>query len=112
MGKENGLPAIIGENVKRAFTFTDEVVEGYPGHLAGTESCRKAGQHVKQEFEKFCDGGTVKAEEFIIHPWSFLKYIPGMVVVYFTCAVLLYFEYPWIAFAGLAVSLFAFIGQH
>ncbi len=111
MGKENILPEITGPDVKRAFAFTDEVVEGYPGHLAGTESCHRVGRRVKQEFEKFCDDGSVKAEEFVIHPWSFLKYIPGLVVVYFICAVLLYFQYPWIAFAGLAVSLFVFIGQ-
>jgi hypothetical protein len=111
MAKENILPEITEPDVRRAFTFTDEVVDGYPGHLAGTESCRRVGQRVKQEFEKFCDNGSVKAEEFVIHPWSFLKYIPGMVVVYFICAVLLYFQYPWIAFAGLAVTLFVFIGQ-
>ena len=111
MGNENLLPEITEMDVRRTFTFTDEVVEGYPGHLAGTESCRRVGQRVKQEFEKFCDAGSVKAEEFVIHPWSFLKYIPGMVVMYFICAVLLYFQYPWIAFAGLAVCLFVFIGQ-
>ncbi|MGD0854305.1 MAG: hypothetical protein ABSA18_00680 [Dehalococcoidia bacterium] len=111
MGKENILPEITEPDVRRAFAFTDEVVEGYPAHLAGTESCRRTGQRVKQEFENFCDDGSVKAEEFVIHPWSFLKYIPGMVVVYFICAVLLYFQYPWIAFAGLAVTLFVFIGQ-
>jgi hypothetical protein len=111
MGNEHVLPEINEADVNRAFTFTDEVVEGYPGRLAGTESCLKAGQRVRQEFEKFCDEGSVKTEEFVIHPWSFLKYIPGMVVVYFICAVLLYFQYPWIALAGLALTLFAFIGQ-
>jgi aminopeptidase YwaD len=111
MGNENVIAEISEADVKRAFTFTDEVVEGYPGRLTGTESCRKAGLRVRQEFEKFCDAGSVKSEEFVIHPWSFLKYIPGMVVVYFACAVLLYFQYPWIALAGLAVTLFVFTGQ-
>lgn len=108
---EHTLPEIDGADVRGALNFTDKVVEGYPGRLAGTECCHKVGHCIRQEFEKFCDSGSVKMEEFVIHPWSFLKYIPGLVVIYFICAVLLYFQYPWIAFAGLAVSLFAFIGQ-
>ena len=110
MGKD-ALPAVSEADVKRAFALTDEIVEGYPGRLGGTESCRKAGERIKKEFEQFCDKGTVKSEEFIIHPWSFLKYIPGLVVVYFAVAALLYFQYPWIALAASAISLFAFIGQ-
>lgn len=110
MGRE-ALPPVGEADVKRAFALTDEVVEGYPGRLAGTESCRRAGERIRQELEQFCDRGSVRSEEFTVHPWSFLKYIPGLVVVYFACAVLLYFQYPWIALAGLALSLFAFIGQ-
>jgi aminopeptidase YwaD len=104
-------PQVTDANVKRAFSLTNEVVDGFPGRLTGTESCRKAGVRVKQEFEKHCDPGSVKSEEFILHPWSFLKYIPGLVVLYFACMILLYFGLPWIAFAGLAVGMFAFIGQ-
>lgn len=111
MGKGDMLPAIGATEVRRAFEFTDEVVEGYPGRLTGTGSCHKAAHRIRQEFEKFCDTGSVKAEEFTSHPWSFLKYIPGLVVVYFISAVLLYFQYPWVAFACMALSLFVFIAQ-
>ncbi|MGD0354158.1 MAG: M28 family peptidase [Dehalococcoidia bacterium] len=111
MSTKENLRAVNEADVKQAFTFTDEVVDNYPGRITGSESCRKAGQRVREEFEKFCDRGSVKAEEFIIHPGSFLKYIPGLVVVYFICAALLYFGYYWVAFAGLAIALFAFIAQ-
>lgn len=111
MGTEENLRAINEADVKQAFAFTDEVVDNYPGRITGSESCRKAGQRVKEEFEKFCDRGSVKTEEFVIHPWSFLKYIPGLVAVYFISAALLYFGFYWVAFAGLALSVFVFTGQ-
>jgi aminopeptidase YwaD len=102
-------PKVTEANVKQAFSFTDEVVNGFPGRITGSEPCRKTGERVKQEFEKFCD--SVRSEEFIVHPWSFLKYIPGLVVLYFICVTLLYFGFAWIAFAGLALGLFVFFAQ-
>ncbi len=111
MGTKGNLRAVNEADVKQAFAFTDEVVDNYPGRITGSESCRKAGLRVKEEFEKFCDPGSVKIEEFIIHPWSFLKYIPGLVVVYFICAFLLYFGYYWWALLGLALCIFVFTGQ-
>jgi len=113
MGDAAKLPEIGPQQVKEAFAFTDEVVEGYPGRLTGTEACHKAGRRIKEEFEKFCDPGSVKIEEITTHPLSFLKYIPGMVVLYFACMLLLYFVpgLAWVSFAGLALGLFVFYGQ-
>jgi len=111
MGNEIGAPDITQESARRVLAFTDEVVEGYPGRVAGSESARKAGERVKQEFEKYCDPGTVAGEEFAVHPKSFLKYIPGLVIVYFVCMILLYYGFPWIAFAGMAIALLVFVGQ-
>ena len=101
------------EQVKHTFAFCDEVVENFPGRVAGSEAVRKAGLRVKEEFEKNCDAGTVKVDQFDIHPWSFLKYIPGLVVLYFTCIVLLYCNpaLAWISLAGMALGLFVFYGQ-
>ena len=53
----------------------------------------------------------MRSEEFEVHPKSFLKYIPGLVILYFACMTLLYFGFAWIAFAGMAVGLFVFIAQ-
>jgi aminopeptidase YwaD len=107
------LPQMGPQQVKEAFALTNEVVEGYPGRLAGSEACVKAGQRIKTEFEKFCDAGTVKAEQFDIHPQSVVKLIPVLVALYFACIVLLYFvpSLAWISFIGLALGLFAYYGQ-
>jgi len=107
------IPQIGAGQVKRAFVFTDEVVENFPGRVAGSEAVHKAGLRISEEFAKYCDAGTVKVERFDIHPWSFLKYIPGLVVLYFACVALLLFApaLAWVAFAGLALGLFVFYGQ-
>lgn len=111
MGDVINTPVITQENVRRAFAFTDEVVNNYPARVAGSESVHRAGVRVKEEFEKFCDPGSVKIEEFEVHPKSFLKYIPGLVIIYFACMTLLYFGFAWIAFAGMALGLAVFIAQ-
>jgi aminopeptidase YwaD len=102
---------ITQDNVRHVFAFVDEVVEQYPGRVAGSKSTLKAGKRIQAEFEKYCDPGTVQGEDFTIHPRSFLKYIPGLVVIYFACMTLLYFNLPWIAFIGMAIALFVFVGQ-
>jgi len=113
MGDSVKLAGIGPQQVKDIFAFTDEVVEGYPGRLTGTEPCHKAGQRIKEEFEKFCDPGSVKAEEFTTHPLSFLKYIPGLVLLYLACVALLYFipTLAWVSFAGMGLGLLVFYGQ-
>lgn len=111
MSDRLSAPGISDGQVKQSFSFTDEVVEGFPGRITGSEACRKTGERLKAEFEKFCDAGAVRSEQFTVHPWSFLKYIPGLVVLYFICMTLLYFGFPWIAFAGLALGLFVFFAQ-
>jgi len=99
------------EQVSRAFAFTDEVVEGFPGRVTGTEALRGAALRIRDEFAKYCDPGSAKIEEFDVHPGSFLKYLPGLTVLYFAAAVLLYFNLPWPALAAIALAVFAFTGQ-
>ena len=113
MGEIGKASEITDTQVKHTFAFTDEVVENFPGRVAGSEAVRKAGLRVREEFEKFCDPGTVKVDQFDIHPWSFLKYIPGLVVLYFACVVLLYFApaLAWISFAGMALGMLVLYGQ-
>jgi aminopeptidase YwaD len=107
------LPEIGQQQVKDAFAFTDEIVGGYPGRLAGTEAGHRAAERIKAEFELFSDAGTAKAEQCDIHPESTTKYLPIMVVWYYACIFLLYFmpTLAWVSFAGLALSLFALYGQ-
>ena len=99
------------EQVSRAFAFTDEVVEGFPGRVTGTEALREAALCIRDEFAKYCDPGSSRTEEFDVHPGSFLKYLPGLTVLYFAAAILLYFNLPWPALAAIALAIFAFTGQ-
>jgi aminopeptidase YwaD len=104
---------VSSQQVKDAFAFTDEVVGGYPGRLAGSAACHGAAERIKVEFERCCDAGTVKAEQCDIHPESFVKYIPALAVLYYACVLLLYFapSLAWISFFGLALGGFAYYGQ-
>jgi len=108
--KSSGLE-INESHVRRVFAFTDQVVEQYPNRLAGTEACRDAANRIKQEFIKNCDPGSVQVEEFTVHPKSFLKYIPGLVVLYIICSILLYFQFPLPALIGYSLAIFVFYSQ-
>jgi len=98
-------------HVRHVFKFTDEIVESYPNRLAGTKACCDAANRIKQEFSKYCDPGSVQIEEFVVHPKSFLKYIPALVVLYFIGAVLLYFRYPLPALVIYGIAIFVFYAQ-
>lgn len=98
-------------HIRHVFKFTDEVVENYPKRLAGTEACRDAADRIKREFTKHCDPNSVQMEEFTVHPKSFLKYIPALVVLYFIGAVLLFFGFPLTALIVYAIALFMFYAQ-
>lgn len=98
-------------HIQRVFDFTDEVVENYPSRLAGTEACQNAANRIKEEFSNNCDRDSVGIEDFTVHPKSFLKYIPGLVVLYFICTILLFFRFPVPAFIGYALGIFAFYCQ-
>jgi len=108
--KSSGLE-INESHVRRVFAFTDQVVEQYPNRLVGTEACRNAADRIKEEFIKNCDPGSVQVEEFTVHPKSFLKYIPGLVVIYIICSILLYLQFPLPAFFGYLLAIFVFYSQ-
>jgi aminopeptidase YwaD len=98
-------------HVNRVFKFTDEIVSGCPNRLAGTKACHNAADRIKREFTKYCDAGSVQIEEFVVHPKSFLKYIPALVVLYFIGAVLLYFRFPLPALIIYGIAIFMFYAQ-
>ena len=108
--KTSGLD-ITKTHVQRVFDLTDEVVERYPNRLAGTEACRQAADRIKQEFTKYCDPGSVQVEDFTVHPRSFLKYIPGLVALYFIGSILLFLQFALPAFLVYALANFIFYAQ-
>jgi aminopeptidase YwaD len=111
MSNSANVPEVREEHVKHVFALTDEVVDKFPGRVAGSEACRKAGERVKEEFEKYCDRGSVKMEEFNVHPQSFLKYIPGLVVLYLAGALLLYFGLNAASLVCFSVAILVFYAQ-
>ncbi|MCJ7514968.1 MAG: hypothetical protein MUO89_03225, partial [Dehalococcoidia bacterium] len=108
--KATGLN-ITKTHIRRVFKFTEEVVENYPRRLAGTEACKNAAGRIKQEFTEYCDTDSVQVEEFTVHPKSFLKYIPALVVMYFIGAVLLFFGFPLTALIVYGLAIFTFYAQ-
>ncbi len=98
-------------HVQAAYAFTDEIVENYPKRLTGSKSCHRASERIRAELHRYCDTGSVKVEEFDVHPQAFLKYIPGLVILYFACVLLLFFNLPIAAFVGFALGLAVFIAQ-
>jgi len=98
-------------NVRHVFDFTDEIVEGFPNRLTGTEACKNAASRIKQEFTRYCHPDSVQVEDFEVHPKSFLKYIPALVVMYFIGAVLLLFKLPLPALVVYGLAIFIFYGQ-
>jgi len=102
---------ITNENISSVLAFTDEVVRKYPNRLIGTPSCDQAGLRIAEEFEKYCDPGTVKREEFSCHPKSFLKYIRPAVLAYGASLAAAFLKRPWAAFTGLSATLAVFVSQ-
>ncbi len=107
----NPILDINESHVQRVFDFTNEVVEKYANRLAGTEACRNAANRVKEEFTKNCDAASVRIEDFAVHPKSFLKYIPALVVLYFICSTLLYLQLPLPALIGYSLGILVFYCQ-
>ncbi len=107
----NSILDINESHVQRVFDFTNEVVEKYANRLAGTEACRNAANRIKEEFTKNCDADSVRIEDFTVHPKSFLKYIPALVVLYFICSTLLYFQFPLPALIGYSLGILLFYCQ-
>jgi aminopeptidase YwaD len=107
----NSILDINESHVQRVFDFTNEVVEKYANRLAGTEACRKAANRIKEEFTKNCDADSVRIEDFTVHPKSFLKYIPALVVLYFICSTLLYLQLPLPALIGYSLGILVFYCQ-
>ncbi|MDI6868417.1 MAG: M28 family peptidase [Coprothermobacterota bacterium] len=99
------------ELAQEALVFTKEVTEAFPGRITGSDSCFKTAERIKWELEKHCDPETVKMEEFTYHPQAFLKYIPGLVVLYLVSSLLLFFHLPLWALIGFALGNFVFYGQ-
>ncbi|MEA2102001.1 MAG: M28 family peptidase [Thermodesulfobacteriota bacterium] len=105
------MDKITEKQIKDTFSFTDEIVNDFPGRLIGTNACKGAAKRIAEEFEKNCDPGTVKTESFTCHPKAFLKYIRPAVILYGISTCLALISRPFKAFLGLLVPASAFVSQ-
>jgi hypothetical protein len=79
--------------------------------LAGSDPCLKAGGAIAEEFKETCDRGSVKTEEFTMHPKAFLKYIRFEVGIYLVSLALVFFHKPVIALVLLLIGISMFVSQ-
>ncbi len=69
--------------VRRAFALTDRIVASCPRRLAGTESCHRAAEIIRDRFAEHCEPGEAVIERFRFHPTAFLKFVrPAILLVY------------------------------
>ncbi|MGD0279849.1 MAG: M28 family peptidase [Smithella sp.] len=99
------------ENIDHVFKFTDSIVNGFPDRLTGSDSCLKAGKAIAEEFSRTCDKGSVKTEEFTLHPKSFLKYIRFEVVAYLLAVALVFLHEPGFALVLLLIGISLIVSQ-
>jgi aminopeptidase YwaD len=97
--------------VTRALAFTDEVVIGFPGRIAGSPSCQAAAARIGEQYTTACDEGSVQAETFGFHPQAFIGYLPILAVLYVAAVVLLFLGQPLIALLVLSATLVVFACQ-
>ncbi len=76
-------PAFDPAAIRRAFELTDRVVEACPRRLAGTDSCRRAAELIRERFAEHCEPGSAVIETFRFHPKAFIKFVrPAILFVY------------------------------
>jgi aminopeptidase YwaD len=97
--------------VTRALAFTDEVVTGFPGRLAGSASCQAAAAQIRERYATACDEGSVQAETFRFHPQAFIGYLPVLAVLYLAAVVLVFLGQPPLAVLVLTAALAIFSCQ-
>ena len=91
-------------HTRGAKNFTDEIVEGFPNRLCGTEACKKATERIREELETCCDSGTATIEEWEAHPGSYVKWFRNAVFLCFLVTALSFLSgkvYPDLGFIAI-----------
>ena len=97
--------------VTRALAFTDEVVTGFPGRIAGSASCQAAAVRIREQYATACDEGSVQAETFRFHPKAFIGYLPVLAVLYLAAVGVVFLGQPLVAVLVLTTALAIFSCQ-
>lgn len=104
------VPEMSG-HVRHALQFTADIVRNFPKRLAGSDSCRRAGEAIASEFSRHCDRSSVKSELFEFHPAAAVKSIRPMVLLYLAAVVFIFLKMPQASLASLSALLVMFFSQ-
>ena len=103
--------SVISEHVRHALQFADDIVKNFPDRLAGSDSCRRAGEALAEEFSRHCDSNSVKRESFAFHPAACVKIIRPLVILYVIAIVFIFLKMPVVSLFCLLLSLAVFSSQ-
>ncbi|MCP4762796.1 MAG: Zn-dependent exopeptidase M28 [archaeon] len=98
-------------NVQDAMTFTDDIVKSCHPRYTTFEGCNKAAENIMDEMNKYCDEGSVKIEDFELHPRAFVKFIRPAVGLVLIGAFLLFINQPIFALLACLSGAALFISQ-
>ena len=99
------------DHVDHALQFTADIVKNFSDRLAGSDSCRRAGEAIAEEFSRHCDSGSVKRESFSFHPAACVKIIRPLVILYAIAVVFIFLKMPVVSLFCLLLSLAVFSSQ-
>ena len=102
---------VTAEHVHHALQFTADIVRSFPDRLAGSDSCKRAGEAIAEEFSRHCDADSVSRESFSFHPAAFTKIIRPLVILYVFAVAFIFLLLPAAALFCLLMALIVFSSQ-
>ena len=103
--------SVTSEHVRHALQFTDDIVKNFSDRLAGSDSCRRAGEAIVEEFSRHCDSNSVKRESFAFHPTAFMKIVRPAVILFVIAITFFFLKTPVVSLLCLLLSLALFSSQ-
>ena len=103
--------SVTSEHVRHALQFTDDIVKNFSDRLAGSDSCRRTGEAIVEEFSRHCDSNSVKCESFAFHPAAFMKIVRPAVILFVIAIIFIFLKMPVVSLLCLLLSLALFSSQ-
>ena len=82
---------ITGRHAAESLDFTRNIIDECGPRLAGTEECKRSGDIIRKEMDRYCD--RTEIEEFDFHPLAMLGFIRASAVSFIISSVFLFFGY-------------------
>lgn len=103
--------SVTSGHVRHALQFADDIVKNFPDRLAGSDSCRRAGDAIAEEFSRHCDSDSVKRESFAFHPAAFMKIVRPAVILFVMAIIFIFLKMPVVSLLCLLLSIALFLSQ-